>query len=180
MKCVISTALFKPNNRNDTARIVLMILNRWPSTNWYGLEWQVIIPSVVVSWLVLKPRPFFPNPLSPLPLDVSMKRNTSLLTSFWRRGKSFLFLYFRSLVLRRSKLAYKCILDCLEFYPPSVQHSVNLRPNDCGHFLVYSPSPLLLIVPGTSVRSSDRRRTVFSKVSTQYSIFRGECKDNTL
>ena len=132
----------------------------------------------MVSWLGLKPRPFFPNSLSSLPLNASIKRNTSLLTSFSRRV--FFLLYFRSLVLIRSKLAHKCMLDCLEFYPPSVQHSVNLCLNDCGHFLVYFPSPLLLIVLVTSVRSSDRRRAVFSKVSTQYSVFRGECRDNTL
>jgi len=82
-------------------------------------------------------------------------------------------------VLIRSKLAYKCMLDWLEFYPPSVQHSVNLCLNDCGHFLVYFPSSLLLIVLGTSIRISDRKRAVFSKVSTHYSVFRGECRDNT-
>jgi hypothetical protein len=148
------------------------IPNRWPSTSWYVLEWQVISSSIVVSWLDLKPRPLFPNPLPSLPLNVSIKRNTSLLTSFWRRGKSFLFLYFRSVVLIRTKLAHKCMLDCLAFYPPSVQHSINLFLNDCWHFLVYFPSPLLLIVLGTSVRCSDRSRAVFSKVSTLYSVFK--------
>ena len=134
-----------------------------------------------MSWSGLKPRSFLPNHLSSLPLNVSTKRNTSLMTSLWRRSKSFFFFpYFRSLVLIRSKLAYKCLIDCLEFYPPSVQHSVNLCLNDCGHFLVYFPSPLLLIVLGTSIRISNRRRAVFSNVSTQYSVFRGERRGNTL
>jgi hypothetical protein len=90
MKCVISIDFFNKKPKWQCATILLIhTLNRWPSTNWYGMEWQEIIPSIVVSWLGLKPRQFFPNPLSSLPLNVSIKGNTSLLTSFWRRGKSF-------------------------------------------------------------------------------------------